>query len=100
MQEVDIAQTYFKQSRGISGRGVDMIAVKEDIALGLLGGELCDVGEVALMDSLGDMSGLEILCIPDINEEKILELDVFKFPRVMLQVLHFEPPKVDYFQVK
>ena len=84
MQKVDIAQTYFKQSCGISGCGVAMIAVKEDIALRLLGGELGDVGEVALMDSLGDMSGLEVLCIPDINEEKILELDVFKFPRVML----------------
>ena len=49
-----------------------MIAVEKDIALRLLRGELGDVSEVALMDSLGDMSGLEILCIPDINEEKIL----------------------------
>ena len=84
MQKVDIAQTYFKQSCCVSSSRVAMIAVEEDITLGLLRGELCDVGEVALMDSLGDMSGLEVLCIPDVNEEKILELDVFKFPRVML----------------
>lgn len=84
MQKVDIAQTYFKQSCRVSSSRVAMIAVEEDITLGLLRGELGDVGEVALMDSLGDMSGLEILCIPDVNEEKILELDVFKFPRVML----------------